>query len=436
MEHCKLQAGCLIIVLYIIFIYIREKKLYSGGAKEKLFEAIIAIGAASIIFDGVTAYTVNHTDKIPHIVNILLHLFFFLSLDAVMFLMFWYLLELTGFIPKRRLRRNLLKLPFVINAVLVIAFIPELSFQGGVITNYSMGVSVYSAFAMVGIYLIAAAGIFIRGFRGIDRRKKIIISTYLIASAEIAAYQIIFPEALITCIVPTLIILGTYLNQENPLFSKLKRHHDEMVMGFATLVENRDDNTGGHIYRTTAYVRLLAEKLREKKYYRETLTRDYLESLVTAAPLHDVGKIAIPDAILQKPGRLTPEEFEIMKTHAKRGGEIIQKTLGKEDEISYLVAMYHHEKWNGKGYPEGISKKEIPLCARIMAIAYVFDAVSSKRCYKDAIPLEKCFEIIENGSGQDFDPLLVEVFLECKDDVVAVYNKFQSDNAVREEEQI
>lgn len=159
-------------VLYIIFIYIREKKIYSGGAKEKLFEALIAVGAASIIFDGVTAYTVNHTDKIPHSVNIILHLFFFLSLDAVMFLMFWYLLELTGFIPKRGSSRNLLKLPFVINAALVIGFIPKLSFREGVITNYSMGFSVYSAYAMVAIYLIAAAGIFIQGFKGIDRRKR------------------------------------------------------------------------------------------------------------------------------------------------------------------------------------------------------------------------------------------------------------------------
>ena len=110
--------------------------------------------------------------------------------------------------------------------------------------------------------------------------------------------------------------------------------------------------------------------------------------VVAAAPLHDIGKIAIPDAILQKPGRLTPEEFEVMKPHAQKGGEIIQDTFGREDEISYQVAMYHHEKWNGKGYPQGLSRKEIPLCARIMAIADVFDAISSKRCYKDAFPLK------------------------------------------------
>ena len=139
-----------------------------------------------------------------------------------------------------------------------------------------------------------------------------------------------------------------------------------------------------------------------------------------AAPMHDIGKIAIPDSILQKPGRLTPEEFEIMKTHSERGGQILKKTFNNtgDDEyekIAYEVAMYHHEKWNGKGYPKGLSKEQIPLSARIMAVADVFDAVSAKRCYRDALPLSECFEIIKNGSGQDFDSLIADLFLEMKD---------------------
>ena len=198
-----------------------------------------------------------------------------------------------------------------------------------------------------------------------------------------------------------------------------------MIMGFATLVENKDGSTGGHIKRTTAYVRLLAEELRRRGYYKEVLTKDYMRNLCLAAPMHDIGKISVPDVILQKPGRLTPEEFDIIKQHAESGGKIVQETfghLGNEQyaRMAYEVARFHHEKWNGKGYPEGLKRKEIPLCARIMAIADVFDAVSEKRCYKEAFPIEKCFEIIQEGSGQDFDPVLVEVFLDIREKVVQV----------------
>ena len=200
---------------------------------------------------------------------------------------------------------------------------------------------------------------------------------------------------------------------------ELSRYHEEMVMGFATLIENRDNNTGGHVKRTTLYVRLLAEELRNRGYYSEILTRDYMKNLLMAAPMHDVGKIAVPDAILQKPGRLTEEEFEMMKMHTIKGGEIIRETfsrMGNEQylEIAYEIALHHHEKWNGKGYPDGLREKEIPLCARIMSIADVFDAVSENRCYRAALPLDECFEIIRSGSGRDFDPLLVDIFLDLR----------------------
>lgn len=147
-----------------------------------------------------------------------------------------------------------------------------------------------------------------------------------------------------------------------------------------------------------------------------------------AAPIHDVVKIAIPDAILQKPGKLTPEEYEIMKTHADKGGKIVQDTfanMGDEEyeKIVYDVARHHHEKWNGKGYPDGLSRKDIPLCSRIMAVEDVFDAVSAKRCYRDAMPLEQCFQIIEDGRGQDFDPFIVEALLDMREKVTEVYRK-------------
>ena len=202
-------------------------------------------------------------------------------------------------------------------------------------------------------------------------------------------------------------------------------------MGFSTLVENKDGSTGGHIRRTTTYVEMLARELKNHNVYRDELTEDYIKNLVMAAPMHDIGKIAIPDAILQKPGKLTDEEYEIMKTHSQKGAEIIEetfKTMGSDEygQIAYQVARYHHEKWNGKGYPDGLAREEIPLCARIMAVADVFDAVSAKRCYRDALPLNTCFKIIEEGSGKDFDPFIAEVFLGMKDEVEEIVGRGRS----------
>ncbi len=209
----------------------------------------------------------------------------------------------------------------------------------------------------------------------------------------------------------------------------LTHYHHEMVMGFATLVENKDGSTGGHIKRTSLYVKLLADELLRRGCYDDELTREYIEMLGNAAPMHDIGKIAVPDIILQKPDKLTDEEFETMKIHTIRGGEIIHETFGhlmedkKYTKMAYEVARFHHEKWNGKGYPDGLKGEEIPLCARIMAVADVFDAVSERRCYRDAMPMEKCFEIIESGSGTSFDPLLVEVFMSIRENVEWIHEK-------------
>ena len=158
------------------------------------------------------------------------------------------------------------------------------------------------------------------------------------------------------------------------------------------------------------------------------MNKDYLVNVSNAAPLHDIGKIATPDYILQKPGKLTDEEFAIMKKHAACGGEIIQDTFKNLDDadfqkIAYEVARFHHEKYNGKGYPQGLSGEQIPLHARIMAVADVFDAVSQKRCYRDAMPLDQCFSIIEKGSGTDFDPQIAKIFLDSKDEVVRLMGR-------------
>ena len=213
---------------------------------------------------------------------------------------------------------------------------------------------------------------------------------------------------------------------ENPAIHGLEHYHYEMVMGFATLVENKDDNTGGHIRRSSAYAQMIAKNLRKNKKYKNQITKDFLDNLVQSAPMHDIGKIGIPDAILQKPGKLTEEEFEKMKEHPVIGGKIIEDTFGhlfngEYENMAYQVAMYHHEKWNGKGYPTGLRETEIPLSARIMAVADVFDAVSAKRCYRDAMPLETCYDIIKRGRGTDFDPDIVDAFFADKSKIEEIY---------------
>ncbi|MCR4557197.1 MAG: HD domain-containing protein [Saccharofermentans sp.] len=205
---------------------------------------------------------------------------------------------------------------------------------------------------------------------------------------------------------------------------------DGLILLMADMVENRDSDTGDHIQKTAAYVRIILRGLKRKGYYLDKLTPTYMEYVEKSAPLHDVGKIRIPDAVLNKPGKLTPEEYEIMKTHASAGKEIINKAIDNTVEgENYLreacnMAAYHHERWDGKGYPEGLKGEEIPLSARVMAVADVFDALCSSRVYKPPFPIDDALKIIEEGKGTQFDPKCVEVFLEALPDIKAVLRKY------------
>ena len=174
--------------------------------------------------------------------------------------------------------------------------------------------------------------------------------------------------------------------------------------------------TGTHIHNTSLYVAILA-KAWQKKATNHMLTDRYVESMIEAASLHDIGKITISDTILLKPGKLTPEEFEIMKTHPANGAKMIEEIAARVGETDYLVvakemAHYHHEKWDGTGYPMGLKGEEIPVCARIMAIADVYDALRSKRSYKEEIPEKEALKIIREGAGTHFDPQIVDIFFE------------------------
>ncbi len=194
-----------------------------------------------------------------------------------------------------------------------------------------------------------------------------------------------------------------------------------VVERLARLIESRDGNTGAHVINTRNYVALIANELLRQGLFPETVTREYVDCLIRVAPLHDVGKIKISDVILNKPGRFTAQEYEVMKKHAAYGGEIVGDILGSQAEEEMVqmaedVANYHHEKWDGSGYPMGKKGEEIPLSARIMAVADVFDALVSRRVYKDAMAVDKAFAIIKEESGRHFDTRIVEVFLGMKEE--------------------
>ncbi len=208
---------------------------------------------------------------------------------------------------------------------------------------------------------------------------------------------------------------------------KMQNHTIESL---SNLVENRDEDTGEHVRRTRAYVELLAVQMMKNGHYPEILTPRYIRFLKRAAPMHDIGKIVVPDAILKKPGRLTPQEFEQMKRHASEGGRIVHEILdGYEDpeyiQITANIAMHHHEKWDGSGYPDGLKGEQIPLCARIMAIADVFDALVSPRIYKSPMSYEEAYEIIQEGIGIHFDPIIAKEFLNIKEKTAAVNESFK-----------
>lgn len=201
------------------------------------------------------------------------------------------------------------------------------------------------------------------------------------------------------------------------------------VLGMASMVENRDNNTGGHIKRTSDVIGILMETIKDKHLLR--VSNEFCKDLIKAAPMHDLGKIAIEDRILQKPGRFTEEEFAIMKTHAEKSAEIVEKILrGVEEEhfvnVAVNVARYHHEKWNGQGYPMGLTGEQIPLEARIMAIADVYDALVSKRCYKDAMSFDKAYDIILESMGSHFDPGLEQVFIMSREKMEEYYRNAEA----------
>ncbi len=210
---------------------------------------------------------------------------------------------------------------------------------------------------------------------------------------------------------------------------------DVTILAMASLAETRDNDTGNHIRRTQHYVRLLARHLQSHPRFRDFLNDETIDLLFKSAPLHDIGKVGIPDRILLKPGRLTPEEFEIMKTHCQLGRDAIQHAedqLGIQvDFLHYAkeIAYSHQEKWDGSGYPQGLAGDAIPISARLMAVADVYDALISRRVYKEGMPHAQAIAIICQGRGQHFDPDMVDAFVTLSDQFQAIAQRYTDSDA-------
>jgi putative two-component system response regulator len=211
---------------------------------------------------------------------------------------------------------------------------------------------------------------------------------------------------------------------------------DVTIFIMASLAETRDTDTGNHIRRTQHYVRVLAQKLKNHPRFSQYLDEACIDMLFKSAPLHDIGKVGIPDRILLKPGRFSPEEFEIMKTHTTLGRDTIEhaeRAMGKS--VKFLscakeIAYCHQEKWDGSGYPQGLAGEAIPISARLMAVADVYDALICRRVYKEAMPHEQAVQIIRAGAGNHFDPDIVEAFLAETDTFAAIAAEFADREAV------
>ena len=230
-----------------------------------------------------------------------------------------------------------------------------------------------------------------------------------------------------------------FLNDKNAfLEAEVSRRMEEnqtiqnvSICALASLAETRDSETGDHILRTQAYIEILARHLQNHPRFCNTITPRFIQLLTKSAPLHDIGKVGIPDRILLKPGKLTGEEWKFMKTHAKIGAHAIERAeKGVNQPVEFLtiakeIANWHHERWDGRGYPDGLVGNAIPISARLMALADVFDALISRRVYKPPMPIDKACEIITNQRNHQFDPDVVDAFLANFDEFAQIACKYK-----------
>ena len=333
--------------------------------------------------------------------------------------------------PKKALETVMRGLLFVNSAMLIYGSISGSYYYFDEANMYRRGSGYLIADVVPFLMLLIDIVLLIRHGNKISRRVKIAYWVYMIAPIVAMLVQSIsygVQYIIITTAAGSVFMYFALLRDQADQYEKqiksISRLQNGLILVMADLVESRDKCTGNHLHKTAEYTRIIMEQMRKDGSYTDQLTDEFIEDVVRSSPLHDIGKIQVSDAILNKPGKLTEEEFEKIKEHTGAGRDIISSAIDmvSEEDSGYLnearnLAYFHHEKWNGAGYPEGISGEEIPLSARIMAVADVFDALVSRRSYKEEFPFETAMEIIKENSGTHFDPKIVDAFVRAEDKV-------------------
>lgn len=353
--YFKSQIICYMFLIYLTYCYIHNHSKKDKQRTRSYF-LLLLTAFVNLGLDIATVYTVNHLEIVNSTLNMILHLLFIISIPTMMMFLFQYIMELCGL----KMNKVVVYLPYIVGICIATATITKLEYRIGNFTNYSMGYPAYALYGVGYAYFIFSIAVFMKRKRFITKRNQQILLIANILVFITLIIQTIFPEVLITCFIPTFMLLVLYQSMENGIDESKDKQQKSMIHALADIVESRDNNTGGHIKRTSKYVELLVQELRKTKPYDNVLSQDYIDALILAAPMHDIGKVAIPDKILQKPDKLTNEEYEIMKTHTTEGARLIEQSLKIESDfykkMIYEVVHYHHEKWNGKGYPTGKKK--------------------------------------------------------------------------------
>lgn len=294
------------------------------------------------------------------------------------------------------------------------------------------------------ILYITLVSVFVERFRYVSKVAMFPLPSFIVFPILMQVIQGIFYGISLVSIGYALSFILIFINTNLFLEKERDKNADEVakkenriveiqehtIISLSNLVENRDTDTGEHVLRTRDYVELLARQCLKDGLFKDIIDEHYIELLKKAAPMHDIGKIVVSDLILKKPAKLTDEEFSQMKCHASEGGRIVQEILGDFDDTDYIristeVASCHHEKYDGTGYPDGLAGDAIPLSARIMAIADVFDALVSARVYKEPMSYKEAIQIIGENSGTHFDPVLTEEFLKIRDEFISIYEHYK-----------
>lgn len=444
----SLDAYSALIGLFIL-IYISIKRI-STLSNEKWLIITLVFYIVMSVSDIFTFLFEGNSNPVNYKVLPIAMFIYYLSTFAIMVSYVVYVITSSSFTRNRKIYLKLIMIGACLYmTLLIISQFTHIIYTIDDNNHYSRGKYFFVSMIFEILLYIAIVALFIHNRKDFDKSQTFSLFSFIFFPVVMQIAQIILLNLSLVTVGYTFAFLITFVNMNNNLEevidiqanevtqknAQIIRMQEHTILSLSNLVENRDTDTGEHIKRTSAYVEMLATKLLIDGYLQDIITSRYIALIEKAAPMHDIGKIVISDMILKKPERLTQEEFLEMQKHTIAGRKIVYQILDDYEDPKYVkicadIAAYHHEKWDGSGYPEHLKGEAIPLCARIMAIADVFDALVSPRVYKAPMSYDEAFGIIEKGAGIHFDPVLSKAFLSIKDRIIAICESYKSSEAL------